>query len=111
MTGGRNSATPPRARRSRPSNQNSISVSNFYAEPQPLFVLHRATVGTRTRRRHSLAGERLVEGGLHIIGRTRDVGRIRRGLAVNGAFVNDLAFRIDDKHVGRVLGAISLAGL
>jgi len=76
-----------------------------------LVVLHRAAVRSCGRITDFLAGQRFIEGDPHVVGRTRDVVGIRRGFAVDGAFINYFAVGIDDKHVGRVLGAIGLAGL
>src|SRR5438067_444557 len=65
-------------------------------EPTTSLVLNRATIGTRARRRDGLAGERFLESDLHVVRRVGNIGRVRRGFAVDGAFVNDLALGIDD---------------
>jgi hypothetical protein len=70
------------------------------------FVFDRATVWLCLWRRDGLARERLIQSNLHVISRAWNVGWIRTCFAVDCAFIGDFSFRINDDHVGRVLGAV-----
>ena len=70
------------------------------------FVFDRATVWLCLWRRNRLASQRFIQSNLHVIGRAWNVGRIWTRFAVDCAFVGDFSFRINDDHVGRVLGAV-----
>jgi len=73
------------------------------------FVFNGATVRLRLWCANGLACQRLIQRRLHVVRRTRDIGRVWGGFAVNCAAVNDYPFRIDDHHVRRVLRAVSAA--
>jgi len=70
------------------------------------FVFNGATVWLCLWRRNRLASQRLIQSNLHVIGRAWNVGRIWTCFAVDCAFVGDFSFRINDDHVGRILGAV-----
>ena len=74
-------------------------------------VLDGAAVGACGRCADRLAGHRLGQRHLHVVGRARDIGRIGAGLAVDGAGVDQRALGVDDIHVGRGARAVGPAQL
>src|SRR5438477_9157082 len=73
-------------------------------------VFNRAAVGAGIGARDHFTTHRFIERSFHVIGRARNVGWIGRSFAVDRAFVNDFALRIDNKHVRRVACIISATG-
>src|SRR5438874_3090971 len=74
------------------------------------FVFDRAAVGTGVGVRNGLAAHRFIERNFYVVGRTRNVGWIRRSFAVDRAFVNDFALRIDNEHMRSIARVIDAPG-
>src|SRR4029077_10946631 len=70
------------------------------------FIFDRAAVRTGVGVGNGLAAHRFIERNFYVVGRTRNVGWIRRSFAVDRAFVNDFAFGIDDEHVRSIARVI-----
>src|ERR1051325_3434799 len=105
------SLTPNAYRRSASSLPLESSALPRLPRAAALFILHRATVRSGAGRGHWLSSHRFFESNLNVIGCPWNISWIRRCLAVDRSFVNNLAFWVDHKHVGGVLGGIGLACL
>ena len=53
-----------------------------------------------------LAGQSFVERSLDVIGRGRDIVRIRRGFAIDRSLVNNFSFGTNYDHVRRILRSV-----
>src|SRR5437867_7059537 len=73
-------------------------------------IFYRAAVWARVGVRNGFAIHRFIERYFHVVSRARNVSWIRRGFAIDRAFVNDFALGIDDEHVRGVARVVSAAG-
>ena len=82
--------------------------------PLYLLIFYRAAVRAGHGVGDGLTGSHFGQGGDDVLGGTRDVGRVARGVGVDAAHVLKHAGLIDDVHVrghARIVGAAHVSGL